>query len=113
MIFGATVFLALAASAAVRPSATKTTIAQKRVTGGVQVTVTPRDQFGNFIGPGYASHFNVVINGAKLPGPGDKGDGTYAIKIPYNDEAPVSVTITYDGAPVAKTEIVPLPRKHR
>lgn len=46
--------------------------------GRVQVTVTPRDRFGSYLGPGYADRLQIKAPGAKALGPlNDRLDGTY------------------------------------
>jgi hypothetical protein len=113
VIFLIVTAFALTAFAAPKPDPRRTTLVQKPVAGGIKIVVTLRDKLGRNIGPGQASHLAFIVSSRKLPGPDDQGDGTYASVIsgvPAND--PV-VTVTYDGVPVAKSEIVPPPRKHR
>ncbi len=41
--------------------------------GTFAISVTPRDRFGNYLGPGYASAVNATLKGAgKIAGPADR-----------------------------------------
>lgn len=55
-------------------------LAVKRLPRGdlLRVAVTPRDRFGNFLGPGYADRIRISLPDAKPTGPiVDRLDGTY------------------------------------
>ena len=69
----------------------------------VTIAVTPRDKFGNFLGPRYASIVQAKLNGeGRLTGPVDRDQtGTYvftAAALPPNKTP--DLTITVDGVPV-------------
>lgn len=48
----------------VRPDPAKTEIAMSRTGTTVRISVTPRDKFGNYVGPGYESIVKAKLNGA-------------------------------------------------
>jgi len=48
----------------VRPDPAKTEIAMSRIGTTVRISVTPRDKFGNYVGPGYESIVKAKLNGA-------------------------------------------------
>lgn len=65
--------------------------------GGVTTLVvrfTPRTQFKNLFGPGWADHFVLQANGAFFR-PIDNLDGSYTANIPYSGDAP-NPTLTFD-----------------
>lgn len=54
----------------------------------VRFSVTPRDRFGNHLGPGYADRLQVVIPGEGAPVPlVDRLDGTYTGEVVLGDPA--------------------------
>ncbi len=68
------------------------------------VTVTPRDRFGNFLGPGHASRIQAKVSGGKLAAatPADRTErGIYTFTI---DEATdkLDVRVTVDGVRVGR-----------
>jgi len=71
----------------------------------VRISVTPRDKFANFLGPGYASKIKATAGkeGVKISGPVDANQtGTYlftVLGVPA-DQKP-EVTVTVDGVVVA------------
>jgi hypothetical protein len=92
----------------VNVDASKTDVKSTRIDARtVAISVTPRDQFGNFLGPGYASLIKATVrNGGVLAEgpPADKDQtGTYVITV---KDAPKGTTpdveITVDGVPVAR-----------
>jgi len=70
----------------------------------VRVTVTPRDRFGNHLGPGRIGHFEVApAPGSELTGAlVDLGDGSYAHDVLWDPGAgPAGLVITQpERAPV-------------
>jgi hypothetical protein len=69
----------------------------------VTIAVTPRDTFGNFLGPRYASIVKAKLNGeGRLTGPVDRDQtGTYvftAAGVPNNRSPDVAITV--DGVPI-------------
>jgi hypothetical protein len=90
----------------VKPDAGRTEIATTRLAGGmVLVRVTPRDRFGNYLGPGYGSLVKAKLNsgGTLVAGaPVDREQtGTYELTV---TEVPLGVTpdvdVTVDGVAV-------------
>ena len=64
----------------VKADATKSTIVTQRNGKNVRITITPRDQFGNYLGPGYESAIKVVD--MKSDPPTDrKQTGTYVFML--------------------------------
>ena len=54
----------------------------------LRISMTPRDQFGNRFGPGYANHFLVApINGKQPKFKDDNLDGVYEFDIPASADA--------------------------
>ncbi len=102
--------------AIVVPTAEATTVAQQRRGElGIGLQITPRDRFGNYVGPGYAGHFSVLIDGRPLTEPlADPGlTGDYLLDLsalpPGSDPR---IEIRYRGktlrdAPLSKVEAPP------
>lgn len=69
----------------------------------VRVTFTPRDQYGNFVGPGRLGSFKVDAQpGSELLGwTRDVGDGSYVQDVAWQPDspAPAGVTLTQPGRP--------------
>ena len=66
------------------PNPTKTVVVvAPPADGSYQVTVTPRDRFGNYVGPGYGGLVKVKLNGAGSVGPvSDPAQtGDYTVKV--------------------------------
>jgi len=76
----------------------KTTIASQRAGNSVVLTITPRDKFGNYLGPGYAAAISAV--GYKSEPPVDrKQTGTYTLTV--RDVPPrTKVRVSVDGVVV-------------
>ncbi len=74
------------------------------VRGTVTVTVTPRDRFGNFLGPGYASRLHAKTNAGRLDSkpPLDRDQtGTYVFTIREVPEGAKPVLeFWFDGMPL-------------
>jgi len=91
----------------VKADPSRTEIAMTRLkSGDVRVTVTPRDRFGNYLGPGFASRITARVDGGVLrsPAPTDSTlTGTYAFDVAdvRAGEMP-RVAITIDGVEVRK-----------
>jgi len=91
----------------VKPDRAKTIIATRRSGTTMHITVTPRDRFGNYVGPGYASLVRARLkNGGKLRSdvPVDKNEtGTYEFTVTDVRRGVMpDVEITVDGVPVGK-----------
>jgi hypothetical protein len=98
----------------VLPSAADTLVAVQRdtATGVVTLTLTPKDRFGNYVGPGYGNFFTVQVAGGTpvLPAADPSVRGIYVIKL--NGIAPGAdpqVKIEYRGvtlrdAPLSRVE---------
>lgn len=91
----------------VHPDANKTVIATTRSGSAVRVVVTPRDRFGNYLGPGYASLVRArVRDGGKLRSevPVDRNQtGTYEFTVTDVPSGVIpNIDITVDGVPVGK-----------
>ncbi|MCP4308498.1 MAG: trypsin-like serine protease [bacterium] len=56
----------------------------------VMVTVTPRDRFGNYVGPGRADSFEVygMPGSEPLDDPTDLGDGSYQVDVAWDPASP-------------------------
>jgi hypothetical protein len=69
----------------VAPDPAKSTIVTSRSGNLVRIRVTPRDRFGNFLGPGYASLVKARLNGGgkivERPPMDHDNDGTYEFPI--------------------------------
>jgi len=66
------------------------------------VSVTPRDRFGNFLGPGHARRIRAKVSAGKLASevPVDRGEqGTYVFTV---TGVPSEVVVTVDGVRVGK-----------
>lgn len=69
----------------------------------VRVTITPRDRYGNYLGPGRGGA--IEVNGAPgsepIGGLVDRGDGSYTQDVAWDPEAdtPPGVSITQPGRP--------------
>ena len=91
----------------VLPDPDKTIVAMLRSGSTVRVTVTPRDRFGNYVGPGYGSLVKARLNSggtlvSEVPVDRDQ-TGSYVFTI---NEVPMGVIpevdITVDGVAVGK-----------
>jgi len=73
--------------------------------GSVRVMVTPRDRFGNYVGPGYASAVRATLRGSgritKAPVDEDQ-TGTYVFTVTGGGKKPV-VDVVVDGVRVGST----------
>ena len=90
---------------AVKTDPAKTEIRTRRAADrSVLISVTPRDQFGNALGPGYESKVkaNLIASSGQLTGPIDRGvNGTYVFTVtgvPKNEKPNAEITV--DGARV-------------
>lgn len=56
----------------------------------IRVKITPRDKFGNFVGPGRGDAFDLTgTAGTTVPGPTvDNGDGSYETEVEYDPASP-------------------------
>ncbi|HEX6465490.1 MAG TPA: hypothetical protein VFZ98_13600, partial [Vicinamibacterales bacterium] len=87
--------------AAVVPSAGSSTVTVTRNPGArtAVILVTPRDRFGNYVGPGFEGGFSVSVNGASAGKVSDPDlTGGYAIHLTGlgpNDDP--TIKIDYDG----------------
>jgi hypothetical protein len=90
----------------VKPDPTATTITTTtNPDGSVRVAVTPRDRFGNYVGPGYNSRVRATLRTAgRITQTAVDPDltGTYAFTVTDGGTTPV-VDITVDGVPVGST----------
>ena len=85
----------------VRPDVRATEIvASRNVRGTVTFRVTPRDRFGNFLGPGYASRLRAKVTGRGRPDqkpPEDpEQNGTYFFvvhDVPMEETPKLTVTV--------------------
>lgn len=91
----------------VKPDAGRTAIVTTRAADGVLIAVTPRDRFGNYVGPGYESIVKATLNG---PGTitstpvGVDQTGTYTFTVTgLAAGATPDVAITVDGVDVGST----------
>ena len=74
------------------PDATSTTVIQTGTSGSLAtgvLTVTPKDRFGNLVGPGKSDGFGVGgAPGTSVTGPAtDNGDGTYDVPVTWDPSA--------------------------
>jgi hypothetical protein len=78
-------------------------IAQPVPGGNYQLQVTPRDRFGNYVGPGYGKLVRVKLNGTGSVGPvtdpAETGDYTVQVSGVVPGSTP-TVDIVVDGKPV-------------
>jgi hypothetical protein len=84
----------------VKPDRARTTITVTRPQPGTFViAVTPRDQFGNDLGPGYGSLVKARLNGTgRVSGPVDNDStGTYVFTIVEAAGSTLDVEIIVDG----------------
>lgn len=95
-----------------RPT-TVTVISTPEGEGRVNVAVTPRDRFGNYLGPGYESRVKATLTsrGTITSTPVDRDQtGTYVFTV---SDVPVgetpAVTVTVDGIPAGETTPVTPP----
>ena len=84
----------------VKPDAASTRIETSRGADGTfLVRVTPRDKFGNYVGPGWESHLRATVNGGGAlvsPTPADPSlTGTYTFTV--TGATSPNVDITFDG----------------
>ena len=91
----------------VKPDAGQTAIVTSRAADGVLVAVTPRDRFGNYVGPGYESIVQATLNGpgtiSSTPVDVDQ-TGTYTFTVtgvPAGETPDVAITV--DGIDVGST----------
>jgi opacity protein-like surface antigen len=91
----------------VTPDAGQTAIVTTRAADGVLVAVTPRDRFGNYVGPGYESSITATLNGAgtitSTPVDADQ-TGTYTFTVtgvPAGETPDIDITV--DGVAVGGT----------
>lgn len=56
----------------------------------IRVKITPRDKFGNFVGPGRSDALDLTgTAGTTVPGPVvDNGDGSYETEVVYDPASP-------------------------
>jgi hypothetical protein len=86
----------------VLPGAQSTTVevTRDRKTGDALILVTPRDSFGNYVGPGHERDFSVVVGKGEIAGPpsDENLSGQYRIRITglRPDDDP-KVRIVFDG----------------
>jgi hypothetical protein len=61
----------------------KTNITARAVKGGAtEITLRPRDKFGNLLGPGLASEVQLAVSSGRVDaGPQDLGDGGYRFRV--------------------------------
>jgi hypothetical protein len=77
------------------------------VNGVVSVSITPRDRFGNYLGPGYAASIKAMLRGSgKLRSdtpvdPQQIGTYTFEVAAVPKGETP-KLDITVDGVPMGK-----------
>jgi hypothetical protein len=72
----------------------------RRPSNGVAViTVTPRDKFGNYLGPGFAPHIKVESRGKAQPAIDRDLNGTYTIEVrDLPEKSPITVSV--DGVKI-------------
>ena len=94
---------------AVKADPAKTGILTSRAADrSVLISVTPRDQYGNALGPGYESKVKakLITSSGKLTGPIDRQlDGTYVFTItgvPAKEKPNVEITV--EGVPVGEVK---------
>jgi len=63
----------------------------KNGTPTLTLIVSPRDSYGNYLGPGYATRVAAIIDGKPSPAPEDLGDGRYAFA--FDGDTPRSATL--------------------
>ena len=83
----------------VKPDRANTEVKLTRPAAGtVQITVTPRDKFGNYLGPGYASLVKAQLTSTgRITGPTDPDQiGTYVftiVGVPSGETPDVDITV--------------------
>jgi hypothetical protein len=78
---------------------TQTTVQQGMRT--VDVSVTPRDGLGNFLGPDYGDRFRVVVGGQSSLQPVKDGlDGSYLMRLVASEEEDPKVSISVQDVPL-------------
>ena len=83
----------------VAPSAANTTVNVQQGRGGAVITLTPKDRYGNLVGPGYGNLFNVQVSGATaaLPVTDPSVRGIYVIRLNRMSENDPRVRISFRG----------------
>ncbi len=82
------------------PESSSVAVSKGSLPGEWLLTVTPRDGFGNYVGPGYASAFNVQVAGggnATVPPKDAVQTGTYSIQltgVPSGADPTVTISVT-------------------
>ncbi|HEX6096511.1 MAG TPA: outer membrane beta-barrel protein [Thermoanaerobaculia bacterium] len=74
--------------------------------GTVTVTVTPRDRFGNYAGPGYGHRIGIASANGRIAGPpsdpNQTGDYVFTVVDVPKEEEP-KIDFTYEGRPIGGT----------
>jgi hypothetical protein len=88
----------------VDPDATDVSVTQTGTAGGVgtgTVTITPKDKFGNKVGPGRADGLDLTgIPGTTVTGPVvDNGDGSYSLPVTWPGSGTPGVVVSQPGRP--------------
>ncbi|GIH14139.1 VWA domain-containing protein [Rugosimonospora africana] len=94
----------------VRPVAAATLLdVHQTVAGEAQVTVVPRDQFGNvlLIDPATAGGFGVLAPGGKLGGLVSNLDGSYTTTVTFDPKHQPDIGLQFGGVEVIKPKPVP------
>ena len=67
----------------------------------LDVSVTPRDGLGNFLGPDYGDRFRVVVGGQSSVQPVKDGlDGSYLLRLAVSEEEDPKVSISIQDVPL-------------
>jgi hypothetical protein len=100
----------------VKPDPSRTEVITNRLANGtIQIRVTPRDKFGNYLGPGYDALVNAKVNsGGTLVNRVDPDQtGTYIFTINEVPEGEIpDVDVTVDGVSVGGGSQPPASSKH-
>jgi hypothetical protein len=81
------------------PTASIVSVTQGSIAGSWSMTVTPKDKYGNYLGPGFSPSFNVAVNGGgSVSGPlvDTLQTGSYVINlvgVPANTDPTVTITV--------------------
>jgi hypothetical protein len=83
----------------------------------IRVTITPKDKYGNHLGPGRGTDFDLTPQpGTTLTTPlADNGDGSYTVDVAWDPDvtSEPGVNVTQPGRPPVAIPTLPLPRDGR
>jgi hypothetical protein len=73
----------------------KVGLIERAILHRANITITPKDSSGQFLGPGHAGQIDIQVSAGQFVGPvEDMGDGTYGQIVEYESGEDPVVTVT-------------------